>query len=285
MTRILRYFPVFVILSLLLHLGAMIYFGSKTSPPRAPVEQPFYVDLREPPTKPRELDLPEKPSLPRPTPAKRLGPSDQVVPHETAPKGEDVRDATPRQAATPPATPSPAIPQPPTPTPVPKPSPQGTLPSARLPSVSDLLASSKRAAQTVASLDPTLQRKLREEIDQGAVWLDTEKDILGSFYRRFRDSIEEVWIYPQSAAESGQSGVCLYKIVINRAGVLVSPPQLLNSSGYPLLDEAAGQAIKDAAPRFGFLPSAYPEEALTIFAFFEYRLGGRPVIYGERLYR
>ena len=284
MSRIFRHFSLFVILSLLLHLGVFFYFATRGKDTATPelTPAPFFVDLREAEQKPRELDVPlRKPTTPRTQPARRLAASDQVAERETAPKGADSRDTT---VTTPQKSPltttgdqSETIKTPPPPV-----SDSGIRPPL---SREDLFMAAKNAAQSVADLDPEINRKMRRDVEEGrAVWLDTEKDILGSFYKRFRSAVEDVWDYPKEAIARGEFGVCLYRIEINRAGVLVNEPELLKSSGSARLDAEAARAVRAASPRFGFLPDAYRYETLTIVAYFDYRLGSR-TIYGESYYR
>jgi hypothetical protein len=97
MSRIIRHFSIFVVLSLLLHLGVFLYFATRgeetTTPEITPT--PFFVDLREAEQKPRELDVPFQPeSIPRKQPARRLAAVDQTAAREEAPEGKDSRDTT-----------------------------------------------------------------------------------------------------------------------------------------------------------------------------------------------
>ncbi|MBE0503902.1 MAG: TonB family protein [Desulfuromonadales bacterium] len=287
MPRIIRHFSLFVVLSLLLHLGVFLYFATRgeetVTPEITPV--PFFVDLREAEQKPRELDLPmrQQDTL-RTQPARRMAESEQMTEREEAPKGRDSRDTTTVATTTenPPIITEGAQQEAIRPIGPPV-SESGNIPVL---SLENLLSSAKSAAQSIADLDPETNRKMRRDVEEGrAVWLDTEKDILGSFYKRFRNSVEDVWDYPKEAIARGEFGVSLYRIEINRAGVLVNEPELLKSSGSPRLDAEAARAVRAAEPRFGFLPDAYRYETLTIFAYFDYRLGSRPNIYGESYYR
>lgn len=276
MSRILRHFPLFVVFSLLLHLGVFFYFTTRgKEPTSALTPAPFFVDLREAKQKPRELDVPlRQPPTPRTQPGRRLAESDQIAAREQAPKGTESRDST----MAPPA----ADQQETASTKAPPVSESGKIPAL---SRENLLSSTTNAAQSVANLDPEVQRKMRRDVEEGrAVWLDTEKDILGSFYKRFRDAVMLTWDYPKDAIARGEFGVCLYRIEINRAGVLVNEPELLKSSGSARLDAEAARAVRAASPRFGFLPDAYRYETLTILAYFDYRLGSRS-LYGETYYR
>ena len=284
MPRIFLNFTLFVALSLLLHLGVFFYFATREEEPETPTlnPAPFFVDLRETEQKPRELDLPVRQlETPRTQPTPRIAVSEQIAVREQAPKGRDSRDSTTVATTEEPSLETDGAQQEiiqPIRPPV---SESGNIP---VPSLENLLSSAKSAAQSIADLDPEINRKMRRDVEEGrAVWLDTEKDILGSFYKRFRNSVEDVWDYPKEAIARGEFGVCLYRIEINRAGVLVNEPELLKSSGSARLDAEAARAVIAAAPRFGFLPDAYRYETLTIFAYFDYRLGSRS-LYGEPYY-
>lgn len=281
-----KLFVAFVLLSLLLHLLLALFaeYWSGSGPTvAAKTQPPLEVDLRQIPVRPRELDLPSPPTeIPRTRPAKRLAPDDRQVERERAPAGTTPEEGQPKRPAETVTRPAPAKSGAPAATGTPPlPTRKGTLPTPP-PSVSreQLLASSSQAARNVAAEQVReWQQKLREEVERGeAVWLDTEKDLLVSFFKRFRDGIYLVWHYPQAAVERGQDGTCLLKITINRAGI-VEDVQLINSSGSTVLDEAAVAAVHNATRYYGYLPASYQGETLTIFAFFQYQLGGR-FLYG-----
>lgn len=282
----------FLTLSLLLHLLMVLLLPQLRLLPE-PSRSPVYVDLvPSPPQTPplpreRELDLPRVRETPRTRPAKRLGPVDRQVERETAPKGDMAEDrpATgprPATASSPPAVasaPRPQAPPAPAASQMERPAAEGTLPAMGpqappipRPGREALLASAERAAESVAEQQVAeWRRKHRGEVEKGdAVWLDTEKDLLISFFQRFRDNIYGVWNYPHRAAERGEEGTCLLKITINRDGT-VKEVRLLEPSGHRDLDEEAMAAVRKGAP-YGRLPSAYKEEILNIFAFFQYNL-------------
>jgi protein TonB len=288
----------FITVSLLLHL-LLIYLVPELTLFPPPDKVPVVVELRpsEPPrVRDRELDLPpDTPETPRDQPARRLGAVDQQVAKETAPKGDAPEDSTPavmQPAARPAPAPVPAPakpqPQPATTQPAekivePKPTGEGPAPTTaqpppeRIPDMKTLMASAERAAENVAAQHMAeMRRKYREEVEQGdAVWLDTEKDLLISFFKRFRDNIYGVWNYPQRAAERGAEGACLLRITINRDGT-VQEVRLMETSGHSDLDQEAMAAVRKGAP-YGKLPAAYKEEELNIFAFFQYNLTRRMI--------
>ena len=310
----------FILLSLLLHLLFLFLAPKQAWVPAEAEKKPVYVDLRPPQPLSRELDLPtpQTPETPRETPAKRLAEVDRQVEKESAPKGRDFEDSTPKAEA-PPPTPPPAPPKQPAPKPVkpapkaektpPRPTPKAVKPAPKQPqrppgegpaatqetapapsapaqpqtprrSAEELknlplLASAKTAA---ANVGEQWRRKYREEVDEGdTVWLDTEKDILISFFRRFRDNVYMVWNYPERARQLGQEGVCLLRVTITREGE-VKGVILKESSGYPLLDNAAMNAVRKGAS-YGPLPTAYPKDELNIMVFFHYALDRRPSLY------
>ena len=69
--------------------------------------------------------------------------------------------------------------------------------------------------------------------------------------------------------------------IVNRRGD-VENVQLLESSGYPLLDREAMESVRQGAT-YGPLPRAYPHEQLNIMAFFQYGIGGN-IQYRRRVY-
>jgi len=272
----------FLLLSLLLHLLGVLLTRQVALFPSSR-EVPVYVEMREEP-RARELDLPELPDEQRSEPARRLGPSDRVAPRETAPRGESPDDTAPppstafppsaAQPAAPPAAEPPAEAVPRTLDGRPIPSPRSA--SEPLPRLdpSQLRAATQVAAARVAD---NWRSKYREEVEEGeTVWLDTEKDLLVSFFQRLRNNVYLVWNYPEEAASKGQQGTCLLRITVNRDGTLARRPEVRESSGWPTLDLEAVEAVIKASP-YGPLPRAYPEETLSIFAFFQYQIGGRRI--------
>jgi protein TonB len=288
-----RFFIIFVLLSLLLHL-LLLLIPKDSLFPRPARPEPVYVEIRPLPKSElaRELDLPVRKELekPRQTPAKRLGPADQVVEKEIAPKGKDDIDLLLPQRASKPAPavapqadtraqekPRENIARQETRDPLEKRlTREGTRPPAAaspapkpFPDMENLTTISPRA---LASIESAWRMKYRKDVAQGdTVWLNTKHDLLNSFMRRFRDNIYLVWDYPAAALQQMQRGTCLLHITINRRGD-VEDVQLLESSGYALLDREAIESVWKGAT-YGPLPKAYPNDNLKIMAFFQYRMG------------
>ena len=225
----------FLLLSLLLHLLLLLIPETGLLRPGEPPKQ-VYVEVRPPERRDRELDLPARsaPPSPRETPAKRLAEQDQVVKRETAPEGRDTEDRprstrVPRPQTAPAPAPAPVAPTPPgimLPDAPQRPlSPDGDRPATvsqperrPAPSLKELTT---LAPTTVARLESDWRRKLREGVEKGdTVWLDTEQDLLISFFKRFRTNIYNVWNYPERARLREEEGQCLLRIVVSRQGTI-----------------------------------------------------------------
>ena len=281
----------FILLSLLLHLLLLLLPKDKLFPEVAPPE-PVYVEVRPPQQQERELDLPIRKELekPREKPAKRLAEKDQVVEKEMAPEGQDTEDREKIVRAPKPA-PKPAPKAPPKEQAKPREEvvEQKTESDLELPftpdgwklkpekkqsrEVPDLQTLSQISPATLSKIESDWRRKYRADVARGdTVWMDSQQDLLYSFMRRFRTNIYNVWNYPSSAAQKRQQGACLLRITIDRRGN-ISDVQLLESSGYQILDDEAITAVRQGAT-YGPLPRAFPHEELKIMAFFDYRLSG-----------
>lgn len=261
----IRNLSLFVIASLLLHL--LLLALPEPPEPAIPAEKPVYVEMSDY-TPSRELDLPEQPNQKRDTPAKRLGPSDQVVANETAPKGDAPEDRLPEIT----------VPvQPEVQPDKPEPTEDGSKPKP-LPDLATLTALPK---DTRERLGEEWRVKERPDVAEGeAIWLDTEQDILISFFQRLRSGIYQNWNYPGAALDRGEQGACLIEMVFNRQGSVVDVI-LVQSSGFPLLDREAIAAVYKGDGSYGDLPKTYKKDQLRIKAFFTYNLDRRPSMYGQ----
>lgn len=106
--------------------------------------------------------------------------------------------------------------------------------------------------------------------DEETVSLDSTDINYESYLHGVKFRIEGVWRYPDAAKKSGLQGRGLVSFVIERDGT-VSELELLNSSGYPILDEALLKGIRDAAP-FNPMLGNMRVKKLKIVAGFEYNL-------------
>lgn len=106
------------------------------------------------------------------------------------------------------------------------------------------------------------------EDDGEAISLDTRESKYASYFARIKRQIELAWNYPSEAQRKGMTGELTLRFQISRDGNLMNV-RLINGSGYNILDEAALQAVKSAAPYYPF-PVTIDKEALPILASFIY---------------
>jgi protein TonB len=106
------------------------------------------------------------------------------------------------------------------------------------------------------------------EDDGEAISLDTRETKYASYFARIKRQIELAWGYPNEAQRKGISGELTLRFKISKDGNLTNV-RLINGSGYNVLDEAALQAVKSAAPYYPF-PVTIERETLAILANFIY---------------
>jgi protein TonB len=94
------------------------------------------------------------------------------------------------------------------------------------------------------------------------------------YMRMLKERIESIWQYPKEAARMGLSGDLYMKFTIKKDGRL-GEVELLRTSGFKELDEAAIKAVKKAEP-FWPLPDDWDKDDLEIRGHFIY-------IYGDTL--
>ncbi len=111
----------------------------------------------------------------------------------------------------------------------------------------------------------------KSEASQGLSFSTKEFNDWG-YLERLKEKIERVWQYPLQAAQRGIFGDLYIRFTIDKKGKLVNI-ELLRTSGYRMLDDAAIQALKDAQP-FWPLPEDWQRDSLTITGHFIYTLQG-----------
>ncbi len=100
--------------------------------------------------------------------------------------------------------------------------------------------------------------------------LDSRERQFVDYLSRLKSRIQREWEYPEEALRSGISGELRMVFTLNKAGSLTFI-RLVQSSGYPILDEEALRAVKISAP-FDPFPPQMGDEALNIRALFYYTL-------------
>ena len=104
------------------------------------------------------------------------------------------------------------------------------------------------------------------------ITFDTKEFRYQSYMNRLKEKIESIWQYPRSARERGIYGDLYIRFSIKKDGSL-GRVDLVRTSGYRELDEAALRALRDGAPYWP-LPSEWGLDEFIIEGHFIYTLYG-----------
>lgn len=105
-----------------------------------------------------------------------------------------------------------------------------------------------------------------------AITFDTRDYRYAGYMHKLRDKIQSIWVYPPSAVAEGKYGDLKIRFTIKKDGRL-GKVELVRTSGYRLLDNAALEALKDGEPYWP-LPDEWGMEEYTILGHFVYSLYG-----------
>jgi len=111
---------------------------------------------------------------------------------------------------------------------------------------------------------------------QKGLTFDTSDFRHRGYMRMLKERIESIWQYPKEAAKMGLSGDLYMKFTIKKDGRL-GGVELLRTSGFKDLDEAAIKAVKKAEP-FWPLPDDWDKDDLEIRGHFIYIYGDAVVM-------
>ena len=197
---------------------------------------------------PRPVPAPDKPAVPPPPPqVAALPPPDVNVP---APKAVAPPPDVPREA--------------------PREATRDSLPPAQPERGGLILRGPSQAAPSLppASSEPTTKRASRPSLRDQIASLDTKGEVGEAkrtinlddrqpdylpYLERLKRRVYDVWSYPKEAGEVGLGGEVQLIFTLNKGGTLTSL-RLVQSSGFPVLDNEAMRAIRVAAPFDPFLP-------------------------------
>lgn len=98
--------------------------------------------------------------------------------------------------------------------------------------------------------------------------LDDQRPRFLDYLGRLKRRIQSEWTYPEDAQRVGMGGELVLVFTLNKAGTLTHI-QLIESSGFPVLDNEALRAVKAAAP-FEPFPPQLGDEPWNISAIFRY---------------
>lgn len=104
------------------------------------------------------------------------------------------------------------------------------------------------------------------------VTFDTSDYRYVGYMSQLRAKIENIWTYPPEARERGIYGDLKIRFTIRKDGTL-GEVELVRTSGYKMLDEAAIKALKEGEPYWP-LPDAWGMDSYTILGHFIYNLYG-----------
>ncbi len=104
------------------------------------------------------------------------------------------------------------------------------------------------------------------------VTFDTKEYRYSGYMDKLRAKIQSIWTYPPEAAEQRLYGDLYIQFTIKKDGNL-GKIELLRTSGYKMLDDAAMRALKEGEPYWP-LPEEWGMETYTIKGHFIYSLYG-----------
>jgi protein TonB len=104
------------------------------------------------------------------------------------------------------------------------------------------------------------------------ITFNTKEYEYSGYMTQLRQKIESIWVYPPEAAEKGIYGDLKIRFTIKKNGRL-GAVELVRTSGYKMLDDAALKALKDGEPYWP-LPDSWHRNSYTIEGHFVYLYGG-----------
>ncbi len=135
---------------------------------------------------------------------------------------------------------------------------------------------SPRPGSRFNPFDPEILGKVVAKNEQkthdNSITFDAGEFRYEGYMNKLKEKIESIWVYPHDAARRGIQGDLKIRFTIRKNGKL-DDVEVIRTSGYRDLDEAAVQALKDGNP-FWPLPDDWGKDSLTITGHFIYSLYG-----------
>jgi periplasmic protein TonB len=101
---------------------------------------------------------------------------------------------------------------------------------------------------------------------------DTQDYRYAGYMRKLKEKIESIWEYPPEAAKKGLYGDLRISFTIKKDGKL-GAVELVRTSGYKMLDDAALKALRDGEPYWP-IPDDWGMDSYTIQGHFFYTMYG-----------
>ena len=105
-----------------------------------------------------------------------------------------------------------------------------------------------------------------------SITFDTSDYRYAGYMRKLKEKIESIWVYPPEAAARGIYGDLKIRFTILKNGKL-GAVELVRTSGYKMLDDAAIKALKDGEPYWP-IPEEWGMESYTVPGHFVYSIYG-----------
>ena len=122
-------------------------------------------------------------------------------------------------------------------------------------------------------IDDAAKKDLGTEANRdNAITFDTKEYRYAGYMKKLREKIESIWDYPQEAILKRIYGDLKIRFTIKKNGRL-GAIELVRTSGYKMLDDAAIKALKDGEPYWP-LPDEWGMESYTISGHFVYTMYG-----------
>jgi protein TonB len=107
---------------------------------------------------------------------------------------------------------------------------------------------------------------------EDSITFDTSDYRYAGYMRKLKDKIESIWVYPPEAIARGLYGDLKIRFTILKSGKL-GAVELVRTSGYKTLDDAAIKALKEGEPYWP-IPEQWGRESYTILGHFVYSIYG-----------
>ncbi len=112
----------------------------------------------------------------------------------------------------------------------------------------------------------------KETKKENAITFNTTEYRYAGYMRKLKEKIEHIWVYPPEARARGLYGDLKIRFVIRKNGSLESV-ELVRTSGYKMLDDAAIKALKDGEPYWP-LPDEWGMDTYPVLGHFIYSIYG-----------
>ena len=154
--------------------------------------------------------------------------------------------------------------------------PQHDMQEKRQAEKSDKTKLSKKQMENIFNPSEIIQDyaegEKKQKKGEDSVNFNSMENKYASYFYKFRRSLYQVWTYPRNSIMNNEQGRVRIQFSIQKDGSITNI-RVVSSSGYPDLDRAAVDALKN----MGKVPfeNSFDINVLHVDGYFYYRLGGR----------